>query len=179
MILELDGCAVRSLRADDAPSLARHANNRKIWLNLRDAFPHPYTDRDGITFIRDSLAMSPECRFAIDVGGEAVGCIGFVLHGDVERVSSELGYWLSEEHWGKGITTQAVMAVTAYAIGGHGLTRVYAVPYGWNAASARVLEKSGYTLEGRMRRSAIKDGRVIDQLLYAFVVPEPHTGGQP
>ena len=108
-----------------------------------------------------------------------MGCIGFVLHGDVERVSAELGYWLSEELWGKGITTQAVVAVTAYAIGRHGLTRVYAVPYEWNAPSARVLEKAGYTLECRMRRSAIKDCRIVDQFLYAFVVPEPATKGGP
>ncbi len=172
MRIDLEGCAIRSLMTSDDVSLARHADNRKVWLNLRDAFPHPYTLSDAREFIRASLELEPECRFAIEVGGEAVGCIGFMLHGDVERVGAEIGYWLSEEHWGRGIMTQAVRAVTALAVERHALTRVYAVPYEWNPASFRVLEKAGYVLEGRMRRSALKDGKVIDQLLYAYVVPE-------
>lgn len=171
MNIPLRGCAVRSLRPEDAGSLARHADNRKVWLNLRDAFPHPYTLSDAQEFIRSSLTLDPECRFAIDVDGHAVGCIGFILHTDVERVGAELGYWLAEEFWNRGIATQAVKAVTALAVRRHGLTRVFAVPYEWNPASCRVLEKAGYALEGRMRRSAIKDGRVIDQFLYAYIPP--------
>jgi RimJ/RimL family protein N-acetyltransferase len=108
--------------------------------------------------------------FAIVVAEAAVGGIGFKLHGDVERVSAEIGYWLAEPLWGRGITTEALTAVTALAIREHGLTRVFAVPYEWNAASFRVLEKAGYACEARLRRSAIKDGRVIDQRLYAYVV---------
>ena len=114
--------------------------------------------------------MSPETFFAIAVGGEAVGGIGFVLQQDVERVSAEIGYWLGEAFWGRGIVTEALAAVTRYAIEQHQLTRVFAVPFAYNAPSCRVLEKAGYVLEARLRRSAIKDGTVVDQLQYAFIV---------
>jgi RimJ/RimL family protein N-acetyltransferase len=171
MRIQLTCAEVRSWQPTDAASLAVHANNRKIWRNLRDAFPHPYAIADAHAFIRSALAQVPESRLAIAVDGQAVGGIGFVLHDDVERVSAEIGYWLGEAFWGRGIMTEAVQAVTAYAIETHQLTRVFAVPYAWNHASFRVLEKAGYRWEARLRRSAIKDGQVIDQLLYAYVVP--------
>jgi RimJ/RimL family protein N-acetyltransferase len=172
MHIPLTGAEVRTWLASDAESLAVHADNRKIWRNLRDAFPHPYTLQDAHAFIRSAVARTPESFFAIAVGRQAVGGIGFTLHGDVERVSAEVGYWLGEAFWGQGIVTEALRAVTQYAVQTHGLTRVYAVPYEWNVASFRVLEKAGYVAEARLRRSAIKDGRVIDQVLYAYVVPE-------
>jgi ribosomal-protein-alanine N-acetyltransferase len=168
--LVLRTCAVRSWRSADADSLARYANNRNVWINLRDAFPHPYTRRDARDYLRLVRQRSPETLFAIAVNDEAVGGIGFVLHGDVERVSAEIGYWIAEPLWGRGIATEAVVAVTQHAIAAHGLTRMFAVPFAWNAASCRVLEKAGYVLEARLRRSAIKDGRITDQLQYAFVV---------
>lgn len=171
MRLKLDRCEVRSYVIEDVRSLALHANNRKVWLNLRDRFPHPYTEADGRAFIEAALSREPQTSFAIAVDGAAVGGIGFSLHEDVERVSAEIGYWLGEPFWGRGITTEALRAVTAYAIERHSLTRVHAVPFEWNAPSFRVLEKAGYVLEGRMRRSAVKDGRIVDQLLYAYVVP--------
>lgn len=172
MQLTLKQCEVRSWQTADADSLAFHANNRKVWINLRDAFPHPYTIADARAFIRAALDQKPQTRFAIAVGGQAVGGIGFGLHTDVERVSAEIGFWLGETFWGRGITTEALRAVTGYAVREHSLTRVYAVPFEWNHASFRVLEKVGYVVEGRMHRSAIKDGKIIDQLLYAYVVPE-------
>jgi RimJ/RimL family protein N-acetyltransferase len=167
--LTLKTCGVRSWRGSDAEPLARHANNRKIWINLRDAFPHPYTPRDARDFIRSVVRRTPETLFAIAVSDEPVGAIGFVLHPDVERVSAEIGYWLAEPFWGRGIATEALAAVTRYAIETHALTRIYAVPFAWNAASCRVLEKAGYVLEARLRNSAIKDGQLIDQMQYAFV----------
>jgi RimJ/RimL family protein N-acetyltransferase len=107
--------------------------------------------------------------FAIVVDEEAVGGIGFMPNQDIERVSAEIGYWLGEPLWGRGICTEAVRAVTQYAIEQHGLTRIYAVPFTHNVASCRVLEKAGYVREAHMRRSAIKDGVIRDQFLYAFV----------
>jgi RimJ/RimL family protein N-acetyltransferase len=95
---------------------------------------------------------------------------------DVERVSAEIGYWLAEPFWGRGIATEALAAVTSYAIETHGFTRVFAVPFATNPASCRVLEKAGYVLEARLRRSAIKDGQVIDQLQYAFTAPVAEAG---
>jgi [ribosomal protein S5]-alanine N-acetyltransferase len=169
VLLTLTTCAVRSWRTSDAESLLRHANNRNIWLNLRDAFPHPYTKHDARAYIRSVRDRSPETTFAIAVNDEAVGSIGFVLRTDVERVSAEIGYWLAEPFWGKGITSEALVAVTKYAIDTHRLTRIYALPFAWNLASCRVLEKAGYTLEARLRRSAIKDGQITDQMQYAYI----------
>jgi ribosomal-protein-alanine N-acetyltransferase len=170
MPLALEQCEVRSWRHDDLASLVQHANNRNVWINLRDRFPHPYATRDGREFLRTSLTQRPETLFAIAVGGHAVGGIGFMMMPDVERVSAEMGYWLAEPFWGRGITTEAVVAVTRYAIETHGFTRVFAVPFAGNQGSCRVLEKAGYVLEGRLRRSAIKDGQIIDQMQYAFTV---------
>ncbi len=169
MTLRLTRCQVRSWRADDLASLVAHADNRRIWLNLRDRFPHPYTMRAGREFLRLMQAQRPETAFAIEVDGSAVGGIGFVMLADIERVSAEIGYWLGEPFWGRGIATEAVVATTRYAIETFGLTRVFAVPFASNVASCRVLEKAGYTLEGRLRRSAIKDGHIVDQLQYAFI----------
>jgi [ribosomal protein S5]-alanine N-acetyltransferase len=168
MRLILKTCELRSWRLRDLDSMVAHANNRNIWINLRDRFPHPYTARDGRAFLKHALAQQPETAFAIAVNGDAVGAIGFQISNDVERVSAEIGYWVGEPFWGRGIATEALVALTRYAIAGHGLTRIYAVPFAWNAASCRVLEKAGYVLEGRLRRSAVKDGKVTDQLQYAF-----------
>ena len=172
MQLKLKSCEVRSWRMADAEPLARYADNKKIWLNLRDAFPHPYTRHDAREFITSVSNRTPETTFAIAVNGEAAGCVGFVLRPDVERVSAEIGYWLAEPFWGRGITTDALAALTQYAIATYTLTRVYALPFAWNAASCRVLEKAGYRLEARLRRSAIKNGAITDQMQYAFIVPE-------
>jgi RimJ/RimL family protein N-acetyltransferase len=170
--LTLERSIVRSWRPADADSLASHANNRKIWINLRDAFPHPYTIHDAREFIRTIRSRSPETTFAMTVGDEAVGSIGFVLHRDVERVSAEIGYWLAEPFWGRGITAEALAAVTAFAIEQHALTRIFAVPFAWNTPSCRVLEKAGYVLEARLRNSAVKDGKLTDQMQYAFIAGE-------
>jgi RimJ/RimL family protein N-acetyltransferase len=169
--IPLRTCVVRSWQLNDLVSLVEHANNHKIWLNLRDGFPHPYLTRDGREFLRRMRATRPETTFAIAVDGRAAGGIGFVLREDVDRVSSEVGYWLGEPFWGRGIATEALSAVTQYAIATHGLTRLFAVPFASNTASCRVLEKAGYVLEGRLRQSAIKDGVVVDQLQYAFLAP--------
>ncbi len=165
-------CLLRSFKRGDAASIAQHADNHKIWINLRDAFPHPYTPADAEAFIGWSLAEAPETHLAIVVEEEAAGAIGLRLNADVERVSAEVGYWIGESFWGRGITTRALIAFTDHAIKKHRLTRLYALPFEWNQASFRVLEKSGYELEGRLRRCAIKDGRIIDQLLYSYIVSE-------
>lgn len=169
MRLGLKSCDVRSWAARDVESLVAHANNRKVWINLRDRFPHPYRAKDGRQFIREASRMDPETSFAIAVDGAAVGGIGFALQSDVERVSAEVGYWVGEALWGRGIATEALTALTAYAIERHQLARIFALPFANNTASCRVLEKAGYVLEGRLSRSAIKDGVIVDQLQYAFV----------
>ena len=178
MRVELGSCVVRDWRASDAEALARHANSRAVWRNLRDAFPHPYSVADAELFLGVVRGLEPCTFFAVEVDGEAAGGIGYTLHSDVERLSAEIGYWLGEAYWGRGIATEAVRAVTAHAFREHGLRRLFAVPFAWNGASARVLEKAGYTLEGRMRQSAVKDGEVVDQLLYAAVRDEWPSSGR-
>jgi RimJ/RimL family protein N-acetyltransferase len=159
-------CVVRSYRPEDAASLARHGNNRRIWENLRDRFPHPYTEATASEYIA-RIAGGDETSFAIEVDNEAVGGISLHLGTDIERVGAEMGYWLGESLWGRGIMTSAIRLVTDYAFSKRRLERVFAVPFVTNVASCRALEKAGYQREGTMRRSAIKDGRIMDQYLYA------------
>lgn len=168
MRVDLGVCVVRAWRADDGAALSRHADNRRIWRQLRDRFPNPYRLRDANAFLAKACSQDPVTHFAIEVDGEAAGGVGVQLHEDVERVSAEIGYWLGEAHWGRGIATAALRAVTAHALTTLGLTRVFALPFATNAASIRVLEKAGFVCEGRLRRSAIKDGAIVDQLLYSF-----------
>lgn len=173
MLITLPSCVVRDWEAGDAPSLAEFANDRRIWLNLRDHFPHPYSLADANAFLAQVAGMRPRTSFAIAVDGKAMGGIGYTRHEDVERVGAEIGYWLAVPLWGRGIMASALAGVTAHAFREHAeLRRIYAVPFAWSAASARVLEKVGYKLEGRMRQSVIKDGRVTDQLLYAILRDE-------
>ena len=178
---QLKNCEIRSWQVSDLDSLVEHANNRKIWLNLRDRFPYPYTRSAGRDWIRHVRKMAPATSFAIAVDGAAVGGIGFVPQSDVERVSAEIGYWLGEAFWGRGIATQALIAVTDYAFEKHELTRLFALPFARNLASCRVLEKAGYVLEARLRRNAIKDGVVTDSMLYAFIAegPDPPPAEHP
>jgi [ribosomal protein S5]-alanine N-acetyltransferase len=169
MRIPLSRCAVRDWRLADRGPVAALANNPKIAANLRDAFPSPYTVAHADEFLAIATAEAPTTRWAIEIDGAVAGGIGVMRLGDVERVSAEIGYWLGEPYWGRGVMTEVVRAVTDHAFATFALTRIYAVPLATNVASHRVLEKAGYALEGRMRRSAIKHGEVVDQLLYADV----------
>lgn len=162
-------CVVRSYRADDAVSLAKHGNNRRIWENLRDRFPHPFTEAHGAAYIAHVLQDPDAASFAIDVGDAAVGGISLHVGTDIERIGAEIGYWLGEEFWGRGITTAAIRLVTEFAFHERRLVRVFAVPFTTNIGSIRALEKAGYQREGILRRSALKDGTVRDQCLCAVV----------
>jgi len=160
---------VRDWRKGDVSSLARYANNRKIWNNLRDAFPHPYAQEDAVIYISRALQKQPRTSFAIATKSEAIGSVGLMPGQDVHKLAAELGYWLGEPFWGKGIMTEAVKALSEYALNELGFCRIYAEPYTTNQASARVLEKSGFVLEGIMRSNVVKGDRVLDQFLYARV----------
>ena len=172
MELKLSRCTLRPWRAGDEPALVRYANNRNVSGNLKDRFPFPYTAADADAWIAHASAQTPLGNFAIVVDGGAAGGVGIELGQDVFHKSAEIGYWLGEPFWGRGIATEALTAVTRYAIETHRLTRVYALPFAWNTPSCRVLEKAGFTLEARLRRSALKDGLITDQMQYAFIVPE-------
>ncbi|MBX6313027.1 MAG: GNAT family N-acetyltransferase [Isosphaeraceae bacterium] len=166
---DLGLCTVRSWRWGDEESLVRHANDREVWINLRDRFPHPYTREDAKAWLFLAGAQDPETNFAIAIGDEAVGGIGLTLNDDVFRRSAEIGYWLGRAYWGRGIATAAVRTITDFAFAHFDLCRIYAGVFAWNPASMRVLEKAGYTLEGRLRKSVTKDGKTIDRFLYAII----------
>jgi [ribosomal protein S5]-alanine N-acetyltransferase len=165
--LSLATCRVRDWTTNDHEALVRHANNRNVSMHLRDRFPHPYTETHAREFLAHTAQQTPRTVWAIEVDGEAAGAIGIVRSTDVERVSAEVGYWLGERFWGRGIMTDVLGAVTVAAFGEwDDLRRLFALPFAHNLGSIRVLEKAGYVLEGRMPQSAIKDGVICDQLMY-------------
>lgn len=167
--IDCGACVVRSWSWEDLPALVRHANNRRVWIGLRDRFPHPYSEADGRQFLDRTLTARPETNFAIEVEGEAAGGIGLVLGVDVERCSAELGYWVGEAFWGRGVATAAVRGFTPWAFSAFPLSRIFAVPFLTNSASCRVLENAGYVREGVLRSSAIKEGVLLHQAMYAVV----------
>src|SRR5271165_4820371 len=169
MLLDLGDLRVRSWRKSDIDALVRYANNPKIAANLRDQFPHPYTPGAAAAYLTDVRAAEPETSFAVEHAGEAIGGIGFKLGTDVARLTAEMGYWLGEPFWGRGLTTRAVLAASGWAFENYRLTRIFAMAFSHNVASMRVLEKAGFEREGILRRSAVKNGVVLDQVLYAKV----------
>jgi RimJ/RimL family protein N-acetyltransferase len=165
-------CLVRAWRQADASALVRHANNLNVARQLRDRFPHPYTRANAAAFLKHAgRKEGAESNLAIEVDGEAAGGIGFVPGADVERYSAEVGYWLSEQYWGRGIVTEALLLVTADLFERRNLLRVFALPFADNVGSIRVLEKAGYVCEGLLRSSSVKYGEPRDQALYARVNP--------
>jgi ribosomal-protein-alanine N-acetyltransferase len=167
--IQLATCLLREWRRGDEPSLVRHANNRNIWINVRDTFPYPYRQSDARAWIRLASTEGLNQVFAIDVDGFAAGAIGVRPRDDIYSLTAELGYWLGEEFWNRGIVSEAAAAMTTYAFDTLGMARVYAEVFEWNSASMRVLEKAGFVKEGILRKSAYKDRQIIDQVLYAKV----------
>ncbi len=165
-------CTIRPWRSTDAESLVRHANNLEVARHLRDRFPHPYTRADAQAFLKHAVPASVSDRptnLAIEVDGEAAGGIGFILGSDVERFSAEIGYWLGQAYWGRGIGTEALIVVSQHAFDDFNLLRLYALAFAGNVASTRVLEKAGYVREGLLRSSSVKFGQPHDQYVYAKI----------
>jgi len=169
MLLDLGDLRIRNWRREDLECLLRYANNPKIAANLRDQFPHPYTRREGIEYLNYVRSSDVPMSFAVEFGGEAIGGIGFKLGADVGRLTMEMGYWLGEPFWGRGYTTRAVRATSDWAFDHYKVVRIFAMAFDHNLASMRVLEKAGFQREGILRRSAIKNGVILDQVLYAKV----------
>ena len=167
MKIDIGQWQVRSYRISDLRSLVKYANNKNVSINLTDRFPYPYRERDARRWLQFVTAHEPETNFAIASEDEVIGGIGFELKDDIYRLTAEIGYWVGEPFWGKGIATEAVKAVTQYAFEHFGLERIYANVFESNPASARVLEKAGYTQEGLLRKAVIKDGVIMDLLIYA------------
>ena len=166
MNIDIDRYAIRSLRADDAAALARHANNHEIWLAMTDSFPHPYRLADAERWLALMVDQKPETCFAIADDEGLIGGVGLILGEDVYRTCAKLGYWLAQPYWGRGIATQVTVAMTRWGFQTFDLERIEAEVFDWNVASARVLEKAGYVLESRQRNKIVKDGELFDALLY-------------
>ena len=169
MRLELSKCVLRSWRAEDAPELAAGANNRNVWITLRDRMPHPYTLADAESWLDTRAEGKSDHLLCIEVDGHVAGGIGLHPGEDVARLTAELGYWLAEPLWGRGIMTEAVRAMVAHGFATSPLERIEAYVFANNPASTRVLEKCGFQCEGRLRRSVIKDGQMLDSFLYAIM----------
>lgn len=163
--------SLRKWRITDAPALAEAANDHRIYQNLRDALPNPYTLADARDYIESCLVSSDALRLfrAIVVDGRAVGSIGVFVGTDVYCKTAELGYWLAAPLWGQGITTGAVEQICREAFETMGIVRIFAEPFARNIGSRRVLEKNGFVLEGVMKKGAYKEGEYLDWCMYALV----------
>lgn len=151
--------------------LAHHANNRNIARNLRNIFPYPYTKEDAVRFIEfcQTQDLKKTRNLAIVIDGQAVGGIGITVGCDMYEKSAELGYWLGEDHWGKGIMTKAVKQMVQLSFQDHNIIRLYATVFSHNLGSCRIFEKNGFELEGVLKKAAYKNGNLYDSKLYALL----------
>lgn len=160
---------IRKWILTDARDLAAALSNKKILDNLRDGLPYPYTEQDGQDFISTMLAADEDetFAFAITVDSRVIGSIGAFRQGNIHRQTAELGYYIAEEYWGRGIMTEAVNRLCEYVFSHTDIIRIYAEPFAYNSASCRVLEKAGFQYEGTLRSNAVKNGKVLDMRMYA------------
>lgn len=160
---------LRPWNGDDAPSLHVYANNYNVSRNLRDGFPYPYTLSDAVKWIDMVRDNRHDLILAIEVNGEAAGGIG--IHGmkDVYRYNAELGYWLAEIHWGKGIISNAIRLMVNYAFTNYKWHRIFAAVFQNNLASMHVLEKNGFKKEAIHREAVIKEGIFLDEHMYSIL----------
>lgn len=158
---------LRPWRMEDLENLVKYANNWNISKNMTDKFPFPYTTEKGISFIEQANRMTPTNIFAIEYESEAIGGIGIHPQEDIQRMNAELGYWLAEPFWGKGIISQAIAQMIDYSFQNFEINRIFARPFGTNDASQRVLEKNNFILEAKFEKTLIKNGELVDELVYA------------
>ncbi len=164
-----EGIVLRPWTISDALVLARIADNKKIADNLRDLFPSPYLISDARKWIRSVLSADPPQNFAILYDNVIAGNIGIVTKDDVYRRNIEIGYFIDEKFWGRGIATCAIRAVTTFAFCNFDIVRVYAEVFAGNHASARALEKAGFRLEAVLKNYIIKNGVTKDECIYSIL----------
>ena len=167
-------CKIRKWKLTDAKNIAVALSNKKIQDNLRDGLPHPYTEQDGIDFISSMLSANEDetFAFAITLDDKAIGSIAVFRQQNIHRQTAEMGYYIAEEYWGKGIMTDAVKQICEYVFKNSDILRIYAEPFAYNAGSCRVLEKAGFQYEGTLRNNAVKNGKVIDMKMYSLLREE-------
>ena len=159
---------IRPWTPGDLQCLVKYANNWNIAKNMTDKFPFPYTETDGKEFIEWATEDYPIHILAIDISGEAVGGIGIHPQGDIHKKNAELGYWLAETFWGRGIMTLAVKQMVDFAFDTYDIDRVFARPFETNKASQRVLEKAGFTLEAILAKVLLKNNEFMDEYIYGI-----------
>lgn len=162
-------CKIRKWKLSDAKDLASVISNKKIQDNLRDGLPYPYTEQDATDYISAMLSEDENktLAFAITIDNKAIGSIGAFRQKNIHRHTAEIGYYIAEEYWGKGLMTEAVKQICSYIFDKSNIVRIYAEPFSDNKASCRVLEKAGFLYEGTLRSNAIKNGKTIDMLMYS------------
>lgn len=167
-------CEIRKWQFADAKDLATALSNKKVQNNLRDGLPYPYTEQEGKEYI--SLMLDADenntIAFAVTADGKVIGSISAFRQDNIHRQTAELGYYVAEEYWGKGIMTEAVKKLCDYVFTHTDIIRVYAEPFSYNTASCRVLEKAGFTCEGTLRSNAVKNGKVLDMKMYSKLKTE-------
>ncbi len=163
---------LRKFKKSDAPRLQVLANNLKVSQNLRDAFPHPYSLSDANSFIANCMKQEPLTTFAIEYKGEYVGNIGLGIGGDVYRKSTEIGYFIGEAYWNKGIATKAINLITGYGFEELGIVRIHTGIFEYNKASMRVLEKCGFDKDGVFNASIYKNGKMWEEHRYSKIHPD-------
>lgn len=164
-------CEIRKWKLSDAKDLAAALSNKKIQDNLRGGLPYPYTEKDGEDYISVMLSADENetFAFAVTADDKAVGSIGVFRQGNIHRQTAELGYYIAEEYWGRGIMTEAVKQICKHVFDKSDIIRIYAEPFAHNAASCRVLEKAGFQYEGTLRSNAVKNGKVVDMKMYSLL----------
>jgi RimJ/RimL family protein N-acetyltransferase len=160
---------LRPWKEGDENNLAKYANNKKIAENLTDLFPHPYTSSDAKTWIEFNKDLLPALNMAILYGDDVIGGVGILLKEDIRRKNAELGYWVAEPYWGKGIATKAVRMMVDYAFQHYDVTRIYASTFDHNIASQRVLIKSGFKKEACLKKALFKNGRYADEIIFSLL----------
>ena len=161
---------IRSWRPEDAAALARAINDEAVQANLRDGLPFPYTVSDAEAFIGFALSAGDGMySFAVTENDACIGSISVTRGENIHRLTGELGYYIARERWGRGYATRAVREICRYVFENTDIVRIYAEPFADNAASCRVLEKDGFTLEGTLRSNAIKSGRIRDTRIYSLL----------
>lgn len=157
---------LRAWELSDIDSLVEHANNYNIAKWLTNAFPYPYNKEAGEAFLNSIINDNPTKVFAIEVNGEAVGSIGIFPQSDIHEKNAEIGYWLSEKYWGNDIMPKAIAEIVDYGFRTFDITRIFARPFSTNTGSQRVLEKAGFELEARLKKTLFKNGEYMDELIY-------------
>lgn len=167
-------CKIRKWKLTDAKDIAVTLSNKKIQDNLRDGLPYPYSEQDGIDYISSMLSANEDetFAFAITLDDKVIGSIGVFRQQNIHRQTAEMGYYIAEEHWGKGIMTDAVKQICEYVFKNSDILRIYAEPFAYNTGSCRVLEKAGFQYEGTLRNNAVKNGKVIDMKMYSLLREE-------